>query len=132
MGGRGAFINVNLGDFTFVEGGQIYHAVGFEDGIKYLIQENGHTGQKVPDYSHSSDRIYVLLSKGQVKSIGIYENHIKVKSIDLTHTHYEPTLGKRLDWHYHTDLEHKAPVHELSKADIDLVNKILKGAKKYL
>lgn len=132
MGGRGAFRNVNTGDFTFVNGGQIYHAVGFDEGIKYLIQEEGHTGQKVPDYSHTGDRIYVLLSKGKVKSIGIYENHIKIKSIDLLHTHYEPTLGKRLDWHYHTDLEHKEPAHELSKSDMELVQRILKGAKKYL
>lgn len=132
MGGRGVFKNINTGDFSFVEGGQIYHTVGFDDGIKYLIQEEGHTGQKVPDYSHTADRIYVLLSKGKVKSIGIYENHVKVKSIDLLHTHYEPTLGKTLEWHWHPDLEHKLPARELSNDDTKLVKKILKGAKKYL
>lgn len=132
MGGRGAFVNIDTGDFAFIDGGQIYHTVGFDDGIKYLIQEKGHTGQKVPDYSHTADRIYVLLSNGKVKSIGIYENHFKVKSIDLLHTHYEPTLGKKLGWHYHTDLGHKSPAHELSKSDMELVYKVLKGAKKYL
>lgn len=132
MGGRGAFRNVNTGNFTFIDNGQKYHAVGFDDGIRYLIQEEAFSGQKVPDYSHTADRIYALLSKGKVKSIGVYENHIKIKSIDLSHKHYEPTLKKKLDWHYHTDLEHKEPAHELSKKDIELVNKILKGAKKYL
>ena len=38
MGGRGVFKNINTGDFSFVEGGQIYHTVGFDDGIKYLIK----------------------------------------------------------------------------------------------
>lgn len=132
MGGRGAFKNVNIGDFTFIDGGQVYHTVGFDEGIKYLVQEEGRGGQKVPDYSHAENTIYVLLSKGKVKSIGVYENHNKVKSYDLLHTHYEPTLNKKLGWHYHTDLEHKAPAHELSQSEIEFVQKILKGARKYL
>ena len=68
----------------------------------------------------------------EIKSIGIYDNHNKIKSIDLTHDHFEPTLNKLLHHHYHTDLFHKEPAHELSDEDIKLVKKIKKGAKKYL
>lgn len=55
----------------------------------------------------------------KIKSIGIYENHIKVKTYDLLHVHYEPTWKKRLGWHYHTDLEYKALIHGLSQSDIE-------------
>lgn len=85
---------------------------------------------KVPDYSHTANRIYAIFdNKGNNKSIGIYENHIKVKSIDLGHTHYEPTLGKTLTVHYHTDLYRRDPAKELSKSDWELVNSIIKKGK---
>ena len=78
-------------------------------------------------------RIYAIFdNKGNIKSIGIYENHIKVKSIDLGHTHYEPTLGKTLTAHYHTDLYHRDPAKELSKSDWELVDSIIKIGKKYI
>lgn len=130
-GSRGAFVNIDLNDF-FKENGQIYHSVGFEDGIKYLIQEDHKGGKKIPDYSHTDNRIYVLIEKGEVKSIGIYENHIKVKSIDLKHTHTNKTTGEKLKRHYHTDLHHQGNAYPLGKDELELVNKILKGAKKYL
>lgn len=132
MGGRGAFIDVNTNNFSFVENGQIYHTIGFDGEIKYLIQENGKGGKKIPDYSHSLNGIYALLVDGKIKSVGIYENHKKTKSIDLSHSHYEPILGKVLHWHYHTDLYHKEPAHELSLEDEKLIKKILEGVKKYL
>ena len=34
MGSRGAFENVDLGNFHFKEGGQNYHSVGEVDGIQ--------------------------------------------------------------------------------------------------
>ncbi len=132
MGGRGAFLNINTGDFTFKTGGQIYHTVGEVDGVKFLVQEDGKSGRKVPDYSHSADTKYALIAKGEVKSIAVYKGHQLVKSYDLQHAHYEPTLGKKLGWHYHTDIYHKTPAHELSETDILFVNKVLKEAKKYL
>ncbi len=132
MGSRGAFVNINNNDFRFVSGGQIYNTVGFDESsnVRYLVQTSG--AVKVPDYSHSSDRIYAVFDKkGNIKSIGIYENHIKVKSIDLGHPHYEPTLGKTLSAHYHTDLYHQDPAKELSENDWKLVNRIIKKGKKY-
>lgn len=32
MGSRGAFADVNAGNFTFVDGGQTYHSLGEIDG----------------------------------------------------------------------------------------------------
>ena len=133
MGSRGAFVNINKGDYRFVSGGQIYNAIGFDESsnVKYLVQSSGSI--KVPDYSHTANRIYAIFdNKGNIKSIGISENHIKVKSIDLGHTHYEPTLGKTLTVHYHTDLYHRDPAKELSKSDWELVNSIIKIGKKYI
>ena len=34
MGGRGAFLNVNTGNFTFVENGRRYVTLGEIDGIQ--------------------------------------------------------------------------------------------------
>lgn len=34
MGARGAFVNVNMEDFTFVEGGQQYQSIGMSGEVK--------------------------------------------------------------------------------------------------
>ena len=86
---------------------------------------------KVPDYSHSPNRIYVIIQFGRVKSIGIYSNHIKVKSIDLLHTHVNSN-GELLHEHYHTDLFHKNDAFPLTDEEWKLVNLVIEGAKKYL
>lgn len=133
MGSRGAFLNINSGDFRFICGGQIYNTIGFDktNNVKYLIQTSGSI--KAPDYSHSPNRIYAIFdNKGKIKTIGVYANHIKIKSIDLGHTHYEPTLGKTLFAHCHTDLYHREPAKELDKSDWELVNSIIKNGKKYI
>ena len=95
-----------------------------------MIQSSGSI--KVPDYTHTANRIYAIFDNGNIKSIGIYENHIKVKSIDLGHAHYEPTLGKTLTAHYHTDPYHRDHAKELSESDWELVNSIIKKGKKYI
>lgn len=38
MGSRGAFEDVSVGNFNFVDGGQTYKSVGEVDGIKVLIR----------------------------------------------------------------------------------------------
>ena len=73
MGSRGAFVNINKGDYRFVSGGQIYNAIVFDESsnVKYLVQSSGSI--KVPDYSHTANRIYAIFdNKGNNKSIGIY------------------------------------------------------------
>ena len=131
MGGRGSFVDVKGGNFDFVDGGQKYFAIGYdkENNIKYLIQPTGSV--KVPDYSHTGERIYVIIQDGEVKSIGIYENHVKVKSIDLKHTHTNKD-GTKLKEHYHSDLYHQGDAHPLSQEDLELVERVKKGAKKYI
>lgn len=132
MGSRGAFIDVKSKDFRFINGGKIYYSIGFDkkNNIKYLVQTFGSV--KIPDYSHTCDRIYAVFDKkGRIKSIAIYENHEKIKSIDLLHTHTNPD-GIKLNYHYHTDLYHQDVAHELSHDDIKLVEKVTKGAKKFI
>lgn len=78
MGGRSSFVDIYGGNFDFVEGGQKYFSIGYDaaNNIKYLVQPTGSV--KVPDYSHTGERIYAIIQDGDIKSIGIYENHIKV------------------------------------------------------
>lgn len=131
MGSRGAFVDFYNNNFSFIENGQKYITLGIDEdvGVKYLIQTEGSV--KVPDFSHSADTIYAVIQKGQIKSIGVYENHIKIKSYDLQHTHYVPELNKTLGHHYHTDLHHTLQPHELTKEDEVFINKVIGGFKKY-
>ena len=131
MGGRASFVDVHNGNFDFVDGGQKYFSIGFDakNNIKYLVQPVGSV--KVPDYSHTGERIYAIIQNGEVKSIGIYENHNKVKSIDLKHKHTNKD-GTKLNEHYHSDLHHVNDAKSLSKQDWELVDMVRKGAKNYL
>ena len=49
MGARGAFVDVDMEDFTFVEGGQQYQSIGMSGEVKVLIQTKG--GVKAPEFS---------------------------------------------------------------------------------
>ena len=131
MGGRGSFVDIVRGNFEFVEDGQKYFSIGYdkENNIKYLVQPKGSV--KVPDFSHTGERIYAVIQNGQIKSIGIYKDHVKVKSIDLQHTHRNSD-GSILGKHYHTDLYHTKDAQPLSSKDNDLVDLVVRGVKKYL
>ncbi len=43
MGSRGDFQSVDANNFTFVDGGQTYHCIGYVDDIKVLIREKGNS-----------------------------------------------------------------------------------------
>lgn len=116
MGGRGAFVNVNTGDFRFVENGQKYHSVGEVDGIKILVQSSGSVS--APFYSHTANRMYATIQKGELKYITKYDdNHNKMYSIDLLHNH------NGLRPHKHLGNDHTT-AYKLSDDEIKIVNKI--------
>jgi len=129
MRSRGAFINIENDDFSFVVNGQKYHSLYFDvkRNIKYLIQTEG--SNKVPDYSHSPNRIYALIQNGKAKSIWIYEDHVKKVSIDLNHKHKNKD-GKLLDKHVHVDLFHQEDARTLSQYEEDLVELVEEQIKK--
>lgn len=56
MGGRGAFEDVNIGNFNFVDGGQVYKTIGTFDDVQVLIQEKG--AVKAPDFSHTENDVH--------------------------------------------------------------------------
>ena len=89
MGSRGAFVNVNMGDFTFKEDGQNYFSLGTlsdDENVKILIQDKGSV--KAPDYSHTAGRIYAVVQDGKLKHLSYYdEKHDQAICIDLMHTH---------------------------------------------
>ena len=40
MGSRGAFVDVNMNDFTFKAGGQLYQSIGLSGDVKRCCQSS--------------------------------------------------------------------------------------------
>lgn len=124
MGSRGAFINIDKGNFCFVENGQHYETIGEIEGTKILIQKIG--AVKAPEFSHSKNAIYAIVQGGTLKHLTFYdENHRQFKSIDFCHPH---GINK-LQPHIHYNLIHNK--NELgippSADDLKLAKKIKKA-----
>lgn len=102
MGSRGSFINVDLGNFSFKEGGQHYKSIGTlstDSNVKIIIQDSNNV--KAPEYSHTAGRIYAVVKDGQLKHVAYYdENHKQSVSIDLAHPH------KGIQPHRHVYMDH--------------------------
>lgn len=129
MGGRGSFVDVNSGNFAFREGGQTYFAIGMiDDNIKVL--ERPGTSVKAPEMSHTENRIYAVIQKGELKHLAFYdENHNQIKSIDFGHKH---------GWnnekpHVHFNLQHikNEPGTKPSKDDWVIINKVNNWLKEH-
>ena len=102
MGSRGAFVNVDMGNFTFKEGGQHYFSIGTlssDPNVKVIIQDKGLV--KAPEFSHTAGRIYAVVQNGKLKHLSYYdEGHNQHISVDLLHPH------KGVMPHVHIDLNH--------------------------
>lgn len=102
MVSRGAFINVNIGDFRFKDGGQNYFSIGTlssDPNVKVLIQGKGSV--KAPEFSHTEGRVYAIVQDGKLKHLTYYDAYHKQHvSVDLLHPHggVKP--------HIHIDLNH--------------------------
>lgn len=121
MGSRGAFVDVDMGDFTFVAGGQQYQSIGMSGEVKVLIQTKGSV--KAPEFSHTANRIYAIVQDGQLKHVAYYdEKHMQAVSIDLLHEH------KGVQPHRHEYLSHKKsdPGVPPTDAEMALINRIKK------
>lgn len=117
MGSRGAFVNINVNDFNFVDSGQTYHSIGIVEGVKVLVRDKGSV--KAPDYSHTENRIYAIIQNGKLKHLTWYdENHMQISSIDFLHAH------NGLIPHKHIYLNHKDASDNITKDELDLANKI--------
>lgn len=117
MGSRGAFEDVDSGNFNFKEGGQNYHSVGEVDGIKVLIQDKGSV--KAPEYSHTENRIYAIVQDGKLKHLTFYnEDHKQVISIDLQHQHHG------LIPHKHLNLDHSDKGIPITAEEEQMIKKI--------
>lgn len=127
MGSRGAFIDVNMGNFTFKESGQIYHSIGnlsTDNNVKILVKKEGSV--KAPDYSHSPNRIYATIQNGQLKHLTFYDDsHKQQTSIDLMHYH------RGVKPHVHIGLNHDFDSPGISPTDkqLKLIAKIKKEFK---
>lgn len=124
MGSRGAFVNVDRNDFSFVEGGQHYKSLGVlssNPNVKIIIQDSN--AVKAPEYSHTAGRIYAVVKNGELKHLAYYdENHKQAVSIDLAHEH------KGVKPHRHVYLSHNKndPGVPPTTSEAELINKIKK------
>ena len=102
MGSRGAFVDVNTGNFSFVQGGQHYMSLGSlssNPNVKVIIQDSN--AVKAPEYSHTPGRIYAVVKNGELKHLAYYDDaHKQAVSIDLAHDH------KGVQPHRHVYLSH--------------------------
>ncbi len=120
MGSRGAFVDVNAGDFTFVDSGQTFNSIGEVDGVKVLVRTAGYS-VKAPEYSHTANRTYAVIQDGKLKHLTFYdENHNQYASIDLLHEHG----SKRLKPHKHLYLDHTDDGIPINDSELKLINKI--------
>lgn len=124
MGSRGAFVDVNKNEFTFVDGGQHYNSIGClssAPNVKVLIQDSNNV--KAPEYSHTANRIYAVVKNGELKHLAYYdESHKQSVSIDLLHEH------KGVKPHRHIYLSHdkNAPGVPPTAEETELIKKIKK------
>ena len=121
MGARGAFVDVNIEDFTFVEGGQQYQSIGMSGEVKVLIQTKG--GVKAPEFSHTPNRVYAVVQDGKLKHIAYYDDkHKQAVSIDLLHEH------KGVKPHRHEYMSHNKndPGIPSTPAEMALIRRIKK------
>lgn len=124
MGSRGAFVDVNRGDFTFVSGGQNYYSLGSlssDPNVKVIIQKSGSV--KAPEFSHTPGRVYATVQDGKLKHLSYYDDeHHQHISVDLLHPH------KGVMPHIHIDLNHdpKLAGTPPTQAQLDLIKKIKK------
>ncbi|MBE5779394.1 MAG: hypothetical protein E7331_08710 [Clostridiales bacterium] len=121
MGARGAFVDVNMEDFTFVKGGQQYQSIGMSGEVKVLIQTKG--GVKAPEFSHTPNRVYAVVQDGKLKHIAYYDDkHKQAVSIDLLHEH------KGVKPHRHEYMSHNKndPGIPPTPAEMALIRRIKK------
>jgi len=120
MGGRGSFIDVNAGNFTFRDGGQTFLTKQEIAGVKIIEKINGDS-VSAPMYSHTVNNIYGIIQNGKLKYLTFYdENHQQIRSIDLQHPH------EGLIPHVHISLNHRGPADAPTNEEIDLIARIKK------
>ena len=94
MGSRGAFVDVNNSDFSFVVNGQHYKSLGIlhdNPNVKIIVQDTSNV--KAPEFSRTAGRIYAIvknpamyeslrnLGRDEVNNIKWYDAGMKVRSI---------------------------------------------------
>lgn len=127
MGSRGAFVDVNTGNFSFKEGGQHYKSIGVlssDSNVKVIIQDSSNV--KAPEFSHTPGRIYAVVKEGVLKHVAYYDdNHKQAVSIDLAHPH------KGVQPHRHVYLSHdkNSPGVPPTEAEAKLIKQIKKEFK---
>ncbi len=130
MGSRGAFVNVDIGNFYFhkdKDGKIIYEYYSFgtlssDSNVKIITQLKGSVS--APEYSHTAGRIYATVQNGYLKHLTFYDkNHGQSVSIDFMHYHN----GVKPHVHYGIkDHDKNSSGKSPTKEQLDLANRIRK------
>lgn len=129
MGGNGSY---SRGDANTEEGRKYKCIAVLDDNIKVLVQKNAKLGVKLPEESHSPNRIYVSLhgrgeKAGLLKAIAVYDGN-GLKRYEI-HTTDHDELG--IHCHYWTEghpirkENGRADAKPLTDEMIQLYNKVL-------
>lgn len=118
MGSMGAFVNVDIGNFAFVDGGKTFNSIGEVDGIKVLVRPEGYS-VKAPEYSHTENRIYAIVQGDRLKHLTFYgDDHKQIVSIDVSQKHHGVIP------HKHYNLNHNDSGIPINESEQKLINKI--------
>lgn len=124
MGSRSAFVDVNVGDFTFVEGSKHYKSLGIlkdNPNVRIIVQDSNNV--KAPEYSHTAGRIYAIVKDGFLKHLAYYdEEHKQTVSIDFAHEHN----GVRPHRHVYLCHNKNDPGIPPNEAENELIDKVKK------
>lgn len=121
MGARGAFVDVSMDNFIFVEEGQHYQSIGMSGNVKVLIQTKDSV--KAPEFSYTPNRVYAIVQEERLKHIAYYDDkHRQAVSIDLLHEH------KGIKPHRHEYMSHSKndPGIPPTSAEMALIRQIKK------
>ena len=127
MGSRGAFLDVDTGNFDFVSGGQHYQSLGTLSNnlnVKVIIQDSSRV--KAPEYSHTPGRVYAIVKDGSLKHLAYYdEDHRQAVSIDFAHYHG----GVKPHRHEYMNHDKNSPGVSPTPDEQKLINQIKKEFK---
>ena len=124
MGSRGAFVDIDKGNFSFVEGGQHYKSIGTlstNPNVKVIVKDSNNV--KAPEYSHTPGRVYAVVKNGVLKHLAFYDQeHNQAVSIDLSHDH-QGVVPHR---HVHLQHDKSLPGVPPTRLEKELIKKIKK------
>ena len=121
MGSRNAFIDIEKGNFTFIEDGQTFETIGWIDDCELITITSGKS-IKAPEFSHNNT-YYAVIQDNKLKHLATYnDDHRQIRCVDFGHRHD----GNQPHIHLYLDHSTASSVNSLVDKEKDIINKIIK------